>query len=133
MNLKPLIFSIVLTFFCLAVVADPVAPDESIGEEAVGGIVMDMSSKKPLKNVNITAVLNSRKEKTALTDMNGGYQFVMLKPGTYKLVFEKEGYKKVIKDRIAVKDKTPLKINIEMPGITDLSERGPSAWHFFDY
>lgn len=131
MSLKPAIFSCLLALSYLAVIADPVPPPhESVREETVSGIVMDMGSKKPLKDVNITAVLNSRKEKTTLTDMNGGYRFIMLKPGTYKLVFEKEGYKKVIKDRIAVKDKTPLKINIEMPG---LLERGPSAWYFFDY
>jgi hypothetical protein len=133
MSLKPVIFSALLALSCLAVIADPAPPDESVHEEAVSGIIMDMGSKKPLKDVNITAVLNSRKEKTALTDVNGEYRFIMLKPGTYKLVFEKEGYKKVIRDSIAVKDKTTLRINIEMSGPTGFSERGPSAWYFFDY
>ncbi len=132
MSLKPVTLSALLALSYLALLAGPVPP-ESIHEEVLSGIVMDMSSKKPLKDVNITAVLNSRKERTASTDMNGGYRFIMLKPGIYKLVFEKEGYKKVIKDSIAVKNKTTLRINIEMPGLTGFSERGPSAWYFFDY
>lgn len=56
MSLKSVIFSCLPALSYLAVIADPVPPDESVHEEAVSGIVMDMSSKKPLKDVNITAV-----------------------------------------------------------------------------
>ncbi len=68
-----------------------------------------------MKDVNITAILQSKKEKVVSTDINGGFSFIMLKPGTYKLVFEKEGYKKVIKEKVEVKEKTPLQINVEVP------------------
>jgi len=98
----------------------------------LNGTVLDMDSKKPLKDVNVTAILQSKKEKIASTDINGGFSFIMLKPGTYKLVFEKEGYRKVIKDKVEVKEKTPLQINVEMPEFIPISDRGPSAWHFFE-
>lgn len=110
----------------------PVDPKERGEEEMINGIVLDLDSKKPLKDVNITAILNSKKEKTVSTDLNGGYRFVMLKPGTYKIVFEKEGYKKVVKERVQIKENAPVQINIEMPEFVPVTERGPSAWHFFD-
>lgn len=133
MKPESVFLSALLVFSFSAATADPGIPDERVGEETVSGVVMDMDSKKPLKDVNITAILNSKPEKIALTNMNGGYSFVMLKPGTYKLVFEKEGYKKVTKEKVLVKNKASLQINIEMPEFTSFSERGPSAWHFFDY
>ena len=133
MKPKSVFLSTLLVFSFSAVMADPGVPEKGVEDEMVSGMVMDMDSKKPLKDVNITAILNSKREKIALTDMNGGYSFIMLKPGTYKLVFEKEGYKKVIKERVLVKNKTSLQINIEMPEFILFSERGPSAWHFFDY
>ena len=104
----------------------------NIDIQLVNGTVLDMDSRKPLKDVNITAILQSKKEKVVSTDVNGGFSFIMLKPGTYKLVFEKEGYKKVIKEKVEVKEKTPLQINVEMPQFIPISERGPSAWHFFE-
>ena len=133
MKPKSVFLSTLLVFSFSAVIADPGVPEKGVEEEMVSGIVMDMDSKEPLRDVNITAILNSKREKIALTDMNGGYSFIMLKPGTYKLVFEKEGYKKVIKEKVLVTNQTSLQINIEMPEFVPFSERGPSAWHFFDY
>lgn len=133
MKPKSVFLSTIMVFSFSAVIADPGVPDKGVAEEAVSGMVMDMDSKKPLKDVNITAILNSKREKAVLTDVNGGYSFVILKPGTYKLVFEKEGYKKVVKEKILVKNRSSLQINIEMPEFIPFFERGPSAWHFFDY
>lgn len=132
MKRKPVILLIALLFTFSAVMADSKDPGKRVEEEGVNGLVMDGDSK-PIRDVNITAILQSKKEKMALTDMNGGYSFVMLKPGTYKLVFEKEGYKKVIKEKVQVKEKASLQINVEMPEFLPISERGPSAWHFFEY
>ena len=133
--MKPGVFflSALLAFSFSAATANPGIPEKSAGEQTLTGVVMDMDSKKPLKDVNITAILNSKREKIALTNINGGYRFVMLKPGIYKLVFEKEGYEKVTREKVLVKNKTSLQVNIEMPERTSFSERGPSAWHFFDY
>ncbi len=98
----------------------------------VNGKVVDKDSRKPLKNVNVTAVMQSKTEKTVSTDSNGNFYFIMLKPGTYHLVFEKEGYKKVVKDKVEVKEKRPVKISVEMFEFVPISDRGPSAWHFFE-
>ncbi|MBN8787609.1 MAG: carboxypeptidase regulatory-like domain-containing protein [Terrimonas sp.] len=104
----------------------------NVDAHKVNGVVLDMDSKKPLKDVNVTAIRQSKKEKVVTTDVNGGYTIIMLKPGTYRLIFEKEGYKKVIKEKVEVKENNLLQINIEMPEFAPISDRGPSAWHFFE-
>lgn len=132
MKRKSAFFLIALLFTFSAVMADTQYPGKRVEEEGVSGMVMDEDSK-PIRDVNITVILQAKKEKMTLTDINGGYSFVLLKPGTYKLVFEKEGYKKVIKEKIQVKEKASLQINVEMPGFLPASERGPSPWYFFEY
>ncbi len=111
-----------------------ITPPENNGADVhtVNGVVFDMDSKKPLKDVNVTAILQSTKEKVVTTNNRGSYTILMLKPGTYKLIFEKQGYKKVVKDKVEVKENKTLQINIEMPEYAPISDRGPSAWHFFE-
>ena len=129
---KQTAIAVFFTFSAFAALANtPVDPKEK-ETEMINGLVIDITSKKPLKDVNITAILHSKKEKAVFSDANGGYRFVMLKPGTYKIIFEKEGYKKVVKEKVQVTQNAPVQINIEMPEIEPFTERGPSAWHFFD-
>lgn len=130
--IKPLIFTCICIFSFVTCFANTPADPNGKEEETVNGMVIDFENKKPLKDVNVTAILHSKKEKTVVSDANGGYRFVMLKPGTYKLIFEKEGYRKVIKEKIEIKENTPVYLKVEMPGFAPITERGPSAWHFFD-
>ena len=80
----------------------------------LAGIIMHGERKKPLKDVVVTAYLDSRKEKTVLTDETGNYGFEELKPGTYRFVFEKSGYRKVTKEKVVVKTNEAFQLNIEM-------------------
>jgi protocatechuate 3,4-dioxygenase beta subunit len=50
----------------------------------------------------------------ALTDGNGKYYFTDLKPGTYKLVFEKDGFKKVTKEKVTIRPEEGCQLNVEM-------------------
>ena len=85
-----------LTF---ANVGDP-DPEEPTGKkDDVNGTVLSCEFKKPLKDVSITAILSSKNEMVVFTDEEGNYVFDELKPGTYKFVFEKTGYKKITKDK----------------------------------
>src|SRR5689334_4828779 len=72
-------------------------------KEDIMGSVVNAEGKKPLKDVSITAYLLSKKEKVVLTDGTGAFAFDDLKPGLYKFVFEKDGFKKVVKEKICVK------------------------------
>src|ERR1700761_1343515 len=78
-------------------------PGDRGKKDDLAGSVVHAESKKPLKDVNVTAYLISKKEKTVLTDEGGNYAFDELKPGTYKFVFEKAGFKRVTKEKVVVK------------------------------
>jgi hypothetical protein len=101
-------------------------------KDELNGVVMSSDSKKPLKDVTVTAYLVSKKEKMVMTDDEGGFAFDELKPGTYKFVFEKAGFKKVTKDKVVVKTDEGFQLNIEMieNGGVDIM---PSPFHFSDF
>ena len=49
-----------------------------------------------------------------MTDEEGSFAFDELKPGTYKFVFEKAGYKKITKEKVVIKTDEAFQMNIEM-------------------
>ena len=86
---------------------------ESSKTDIAGGVV-DADTRKPLGNVIVTAYSISKKEKMVLTDNAGNYSFNELKPGMYKLVFEKNGFKKVTRDKVTIRSDEGCQLNIEM-------------------
>ncbi|MEO8403659.1 MAG: carboxypeptidase-like regulatory domain-containing protein [Chitinophagaceae bacterium] len=109
---------------------DPDVNAKGKKDDLVG--IVQSESKKPIKDVNVTAYLVSRKEKSVVTDEDGTYAFNELKPGTYKFVFEKAGFKKVTKEKVVVKTDEAFQLNIEM-----IENKGfdllPSPLHFTDF
>jgi hypothetical protein len=91
----------------------PGAGEENKKSDIAGGVI-HADTKKPLGNVSVTAYSTSRKEKVVITDANGNYSFSELKSGTYKLVFEKLGYKKVTKEKVTIHSDEGCQLNIEM-------------------
>ena len=83
-------------------------------KDELNGFVFHSESKKPMKDVSVTAVLVSKKEKVVMTDEEGSFAFDELKPGTYKFVFEKAGYKKITKEKVVIKTDEAFQMNIEM-------------------
>lgn len=94
----------------------PGAPTE--GEETkktdIAGGVVHVDTRKPLSNVTVTAYSTAKKEKVVYTDANGNYSFSELKAGTYKLVFEKDGFKKVVKEKVTIRPDEGCQLNVEM-------------------
>ena len=80
----------------------------------IAGGVLHSEPKTPLCNVTVIAYSASKKEKTVQTDCNGNYVFNDLKPGTYKLVFEKDGFKRVTKDKVTIRGDEGCQLNIAM-------------------
>ena len=103
--------------------------DETGKKEDVVGIVIHNDSKKPLKEVSVSAYLSSKKEKVVLTDEDGNFSFEELKPGKYKFIFEKSGYKKVTKEKVIVNADDVYQLNIEMIELSDFDIM-PSPFHF---
>ena len=84
-------------------------------KDELNGVVVHAENKKPLKDVSITAFVgNSKKEKIVITNEAGGFSFDELKPGVYKFVFEKTGFKKVTKDKVLIKTDETVQLQIEM-------------------
>jgi 5-hydroxyisourate hydrolase-like protein (transthyretin family) len=119
MRIKLLLLTCLFTVSgLLAKANDGELPPDNGGEtkktDITGGVV-DAESKKPLNNVNVVVYsAGNKKEKVMTTDANGNYNFDDLKPGTYKLVFEKTGYRKVTKDKITIRSDEGFQINVEM-------------------
>lgn len=80
----------------------------------IAGGVIQAQTKKPLGNVTVTAYVSDKKEKVAFTDNNGNYSFNELRPGTYKFVFEKDGFKKLTKEKITIRPEGGCQLNVEM-------------------
>ncbi len=93
------------------------------------GNILHAETRKPLKDVSITAYISSKKEKVIITDINGTYAFDDLRAGTYKFVFEKEGFKKVIKDKVIIKTDEAFQLDIEMIENEEF-DLMPSPFHF---
>ena len=101
-------------------------------KDELNGTVVHSETKKPLKDVSVTAVLVSKKEKIVFTEENGTYAFDELKPGTYKFIFEKAGFKKITKEKVVIKTNEAFQLNIEMITQNDFDIL-PSPFHFTDF
>ena len=133
MRPKILLSTLIGVLGCLFVNATEIDPNEGPGKgvDEMSGNVVDAETKKPLKDVTITAYVASKKEKYVLTDDQGKYGFEDLKPGVYKIVFEREGYKKVTREKIVIRTDETFQMNIEMIENSDFNLM-PSPFHLMD-
>ena len=132
MKQKILLLFAICTIGCLqskAADIEPGNPGKSINE--VAGNIYDGDSKKALREVTVTAYSANKKEKFVITDEFGRFEFDELKTGIYKLVFEKEGYRKVIREKVSVKTDETFQMRIEMIA-ADGFDLMPSPFQFFD-
>jgi len=113
--------------FVVANATEVIGPGDGRKDE-LNGTVLHAETKKPLKDVTVTAILISKKEKVEVTNDEGGFSFDELKPGTYKFVFEKAGYRKITKEKVVIKTDEAFQLNIEMIENSDY-EIMPSPFH----
>ena len=105
-------------------------PDPGSGKkDDVNGYVVHSDTKRPMKDVSVTAYFVSKKEKIVVTDEDGSFAFDDLKPGTYKFVFEKAGFRKITKEKVVIKTDEAYQLNIEMIETNDFDIM-PSPSHF---
>jgi len=136
--MKPKLLMLAVSVLGVVIARADTGPDpvpvacENGKKNDLAGIILHGESKKPLKDVVVTAYLISRKEKAVQTDEAGNYGFEELKPGTYKFVFEKSGYKRVTKEKVVVKTDEGFQLNIEMIESRDF-DLVPSPLLFADF
>ena len=129
--MKQRIFLMAFSFLGFVVAkAGDAGPGPGDGKkDEMNGTVIHSETKKPLKDVSITAYLVSKKEKVVLTNDEGSFAFDELKPGTYKFTFEKSGFKRITKEKVVIKTDEAFQLNIEMIESNDF-EIMPSPFHF---
>jgi hypothetical protein len=123
---------LLLAISLLGFVVSKACADPGTGKgkkDELNGVVLHAETKKPLKDVSITAYSVSKKEKIVVTDDWGNFAFDELKPGTYKFVFEKAGFKRITKEKVVIKTDEAFQMNIEMIESNDF-EIMPSPFHF---
>jgi hypothetical protein len=115
MKLRSLALSMVfLATACVAKANNGIETNGENNKTDIAGGVVHADTKKPLQNVSVIAYVANKKEKSVLTDGNGQFSFDDLKPGTYKLVFEKDGFKKFTKDKVQIRGDESFQLSIEM-------------------
>lgn len=85
-----------------------------LGKNELNGSVFHQENHKPLRDVTITAYSAAKKEMSVTSDVNGNYYFDGLKSGTYRFVFERDGYKKVTKEKVIIRSDEGVQLNIGM-------------------
>lgn len=105
--------------------------EETTHRADILGGVYNHDSKKPLSSVTVTVYSADKKEKVVVTDDAGLYAFDDLKAGTYKFVFEKNGYKSVTREKVVVQPEAGVQLNIEMSKHASF-EFIPGPFHFTD-
>jgi len=132
MKQKLFMLAISLVGFAVAKASDVVPGPGDGKKDDLNGTVIHSETKKPLKDVSVTAVLVSKKEKIVMTHEDGAYAFDELKPGTYKFIFEKAGFKRITKEKVVIKTDEAFQLNIEMIESSDIDIM-PSPFHFSDF
>lgn len=103
--------------------------EESSKKADILGGVYNHDSKKPLSSVTVTVYSAAKKEQIVVTNEAGLYSFDDLKAGTYTFVFQKDGYKRVTREKVVVQPDAGVQLNIEMSKHTAL-EFVPGPYHF---
>jgi hypothetical protein len=107
------LFALTATLAAQANITPPDNNAETAKKADLVGGVYSNDTKKPLGNVTITAThLSTKKEKVVLTDAEGNYSFNDLETGVYKFVFNKNGYKKLVKDKVQIRQEEGFQLDI---------------------
>src|SRR5215208_1070954 len=90
-------------------------PSMALAQASITGNVKDTSGAV-LPGVTVEAASDVLIEKTrsVVTDANGGYRLVDLRPGTYTLTFSLEGFSTVKRDAIALPSDFTMTINTDL-------------------
>jgi hypothetical protein len=89
---------------------------------ALSGRVLDATSA-PVADVVVTATdLGTNTPSIAMTDQTGGYRLTRLSPGTYRIAFEKTGFRPQVRDQVAVAVNDQLAIDavLELGAVEDV-------------
>jgi hypothetical protein len=104
--------------------AKPPAPERSlVGTAGFTGVVTDAATKRPLRDVIVTATSpRLQGEQVVVTDPNGFYRIPDLPAGEYVLSFEVDGFKPLRREGIRLPAGAALRLNSELLPSTLVAE-----------
>ena len=109
---------------------NPVGQQAACRAQGQARAVRQQGSNRPLRDVTVTVYEDQQvRLKAIVTDEDGSFGLGALKPGTYKVVFQKEGYRKVVREKVVVKTEGGIRLDVEME--ESPYELSPSPFHFF--
>jgi hypothetical protein len=83
-------------------------------EGVLNGYVTDAVTKKPLPGVTVSAFIpGTNNLKEVLTDADGYFRFPELPGAQVTVEFNKKGYQPCKKANISIREKTPVRVNVE--------------------
>jgi len=92
--------------------------NEVLAQQGAGvltGTISDASTRQLLVDVVVTATSSALQgEQTVVTDSSGLYRIPALPPGVYVLHFDKEKYRPMVRDGIALRVDSTLRVNAEL-------------------
>ena len=78
------------------------------------GYVTDAITKKPVGGVVVSVILpGSSNSSQVITNNDGYYKFSQIPATQFALQFDKKGYQPFKKSGVVVKEKSPVKLNVE--------------------
>ena len=102
--------TLVLTLACLCLL-----PAAAHAQSAFTGVVKDTSGAVlPGVTVEVASPVLIEKTRSVITDENGAYRIVDLRPGTYSLTFSLEGFSTVKRDAVQLESNFVMNINSDM-------------------
>jgi len=102
-----------LSLLCLSAALILVALPAQAQDTSVTGKVVDQG-KAVIPGVIVTLTSSTGAERTVETDPTGVYRFLNLRPGTYQLKAELQGFKTAVVDSVVLLVDTPGTIDLEM-------------------
>ena len=106
--IKPILFIVTVFLFIIVL-------GQQNKQVIISGTIKDAQTKSPLTEAVITLRSTAfAGQKFSLTDSAGLYKVANLPAGNYTIVFEMEGYEKIVQDSLILKDGMAVNLNYEM-------------------
>ena len=100
-------------FFLLYLVGAVASYGQTFFGSVVGSVTDQSGAAMPAANISLIN-LGTADRRVIQTDASGGYQFVNLVPGQYRLEVEKTGFRRFSREPIAVEVQSTVRIDVPM-------------------
>src|SRR4030095_265354 len=110
MAMRTSVFGFVLVLACLVLV-----PVDALAQSEIAGVVKDASgSVLPGVTVEASSPALIEKSRAAVTDGDGNYRIISLRPGVYQVTFSLPGFSTVIRAGIELTSNFTASVNADM-------------------